>query len=273
MQLKKPLEGDTMEVNLDVCRTIAIHHGLPLQFVIKEFHLFNVLSQVVTYTSKNNKTLVFKGGTALSKVYLGKAQRFSEDIDFDLEEDVEKVLLFSKELANNLKEYSVSEFRRVHGTVQFYCNYDNLLGGKDHVRIDIAGKKIITSKPPVLKQAISEFTNSSVSGFYVYEIEDLMARKMNALCDRREGKDFYDIHMGLPLCKKLDKAITSMLQSEKRKETVTEFLQKTIANVKQADHKKLRNLTNPFIPLAYRPKDWLELKNDVLLKLETLETS
>ena len=154
-----------MEINLDVCRTIAIQHGLPLQFVIKEFHLFNVLSQVVAFTSKNNRTLVFKGGTALSKVYLGKAQRFSEDIDFDLEEDVEKVMLFSKELANSLKEYSINEFRKVHRTVQFYCNYDNLLGGKDHIRVDIASKKIITSKPPVIQQAISEFTRSSVSGF------------------------------------------------------------------------------------------------------------
>lgn len=260
-----------MEVNMEVCKTIAIQHGLPLQFVIKEFHLFNMLSQVVAFTTKNNITLVFKGGTALSKVYLGKAQRFSEDIDFDLDIAIEKVMLFSKELASNLKEYSISEFRKVHNTVQFYCNYNNLLGGRDHIRIDIASKRIITSKPLLMGQAVSEFTRSSVSGFYVYTIEDLLARKMNALCDRAEGKDFYDVYMGLPRCKKMDQAITSMLKSEKRKETIEVFLQKTIEKVKQTDHKKLRNLTNPFIPFAYRPKDWLELKNDLLLKLEKLE--
>ncbi|MFH1222360.1 MAG: nucleotidyl transferase AbiEii/AbiGii toxin family protein [Candidatus Micrarchaeota archaeon] len=271
MELKKPLEGEIMEVNLNVCKTIAIQHGLPLQFVIKEFHLFNVLSQVVAFASQNNRTLVFKGGTALSKVYLGKAQRFSEDIDFDLEADIEKVMHFSKELAGTLKEYSITEFRKVHNTVQFYCKYDNLLGGKDHIRVDIASKPIITSKPLVQKQAVSEFIGSSVSGFYVYDIEDLLARKMNALSDRAEGKDFYDVYMGLPRCKQMGNAIASALKSEKKKETVKEFLQKTIEKVGKADPKKLRNLTNPFIPLAYRPKDWLELKNDLLLKLEELE--
>src|SRR3989339_947753 len=117
-----------MDINLEVCKTIAIQHGLPLQFIIKEFHLFNVLSQIAAFNPKNNKTLVFKGGTALSKVYLGKAQRFSEDIDFDLDEDIEKIMSFSKELAGTLNEYSITEFRKVHDTVQFYCNYDNLLG-------------------------------------------------------------------------------------------------------------------------------------------------
>lgn len=269
-ELKKPPEGEIMEINPEVCKTIAIQHGLPLQFVIKEFHLFNVLSQIVAFTSQNNRKLVFKGGTALSKVYLGKAQRFSEDIDFDLDADIEKVMLFSKELAGTLKEYNITEFRKVHDTVQFYCNYDNLLGGKDHIRVDIASKPIITSKSLVQKQAVSEFIGSSVSGFYVYDIEDLLARKLNALGNRAEGKDFYDVHIGLPLCKQMGKAIASALKSEKRKETVTEFLQKTIERVKKTNPKKLRNLTNQFIPLAYRPKDWRELKNDLLLKLEVL---
>lgn len=260
-----------MEINLDVCKTIAIQHGLPLQFVIKEFHLFDVLSQIVAFAIKDKRTLVFKGGTALSKVYLGKAQRFSEDIDFDLDADIEKVMAFSKELASTMKDYSITEFRKVQGTVQFYCNYDNLLGGKDHIRVDIASKTIITSKPLIQKQAVSEFIGSSVSGFYVYAFEDLLARKMNALSDRAEGKDFYDVYTALPFCKKMDKAIVSALKSEKRKETVREFLKKIIKKVENANPKKLRNLTNPFIPLAYRPKDWLELKNDLLLKLEKLE--
>lgn len=260
-----------MNVNLEVCKTIAIQYGLPLQFVIKEFHLFNVLSQIVAFTSQKSRKLVFKGGTALSKVYLGKSQRFSEDIDFDMEADIDNLMKFSKELAVTLKEYSITEFRKVHSTVQFYCNYDNLLGGKDHIRIDIASKPIVTSKPLLQKQAISEFTGSSVSGFYVYDIEDLLARKLNALSSRAEGKDFYDVYMALPLCKKMGTAIASMLESEKRKETVKTFIQRTMDNVASADPKKLRNLTNPFISLIYRPKDWLEFKNDLLLKLEKLE--
>ncbi|PIN83340.1 hypothetical protein COV61_03375, partial [Candidatus Micrarchaeota archaeon CG11_big_fil_rev_8_21_14_0_20_47_5] len=72
-----------MEINLEVCRTIAVQYGLPLQFVAKEFYVFDVLGQIAELTA-GKKELVFKGGTALNKIYLGKMQRFSEDLDFDL---------------------------------------------------------------------------------------------------------------------------------------------------------------------------------------------
>ncbi|MBS3067525.1 nucleotidyl transferase AbiEii/AbiGii toxin family protein [Candidatus Micrarchaeota archaeon] len=259
-----------MEVNLEICKAIAITVGLPLKFVIKEFHIFNVLWQVTDFAAKHNKKLIFKGGTALSKAYLGKAQRFSEDIDFDLDENPDAVMQFSKQLAQSIKEYVITDFRKVYKTIQFYCKYDSsLIGERDHVRVDIASKKIITSQPPITKYANSEFTNGGVS-VYVYSVEDLLARKMNALCDRTEGKDVYDVYMGLPLCSSMDKAIVQMLKSEDKKETAKEFLQKTIEHVKKADYKKLRNLTNPFIPVAYRPKDWLEVKDDLVMKLENL---
>ena len=259
-----------MELDLEISKAITTKVGLPLKFVINEFHIFNVLWQVADFATKNNKKLIFKGGTALSKVYLGKAQRFSEDIDFDLDEDIEAVMQFSKELAQNIKGYTITEFRKVYKTIQFYCKYNSPLGEKDHVRVDIASKKIIASQAPITEYATSEFTNASVSGFYVYTIEDLIARKMNALCDRTEGKDVYDVYMGLSLCSSMAEAIAQMLKSEDKKETTKEFLQKTIEHVKKADYKKLRNLTNPFIPIAYRPKNWLEVKNDLVIKLENL---
>ncbi len=259
-----------MEINPDVCRAVAIQYGLPLQFVIKEFHLFNVLSQMAQFSSVYGTDFVFKGGTALSKVYLGSMQRFSEDLDFDYSGDLNSVKKISKEIAQKIVGYEINEFRQVKDTVQFYCNYQ-LLDGKDHVRIDIAAKKIVTSSDLTMKAAVSEFTTSSVSGFYVYSIEDLMARKMHALLIRAEGKDFYDVYMGLSLCKKMGKAIVAMLKSEGKKENSKQFIEKLIDSVKKSDPKNLKKLTNPFIPLAYRPKDWLELKNDLLLKLQELE--
>ena len=257
-----------MDVNMDSCRAIAIQYGLPLQFVIKEFHIFDVLAQITKYIHQKDIHLLFKGGTALSKVYLGKAQRFSEDIDFDLDEDMLAVKQFSKELSENIEGYDVLSSRKVRQTVQFYCDYENQLGGKDHVRIDIASKRVFTSSLPQLGTATSEFVKSSVSGFYVYNIEDLISRKIHALCTRTEGKDVYDVYNGISLCKNMEKPLQQMLKSEGKKETPKEFLLKTIDAIKKTDHKKLRNLTNPFIPLGYRPKDWLGIKNDLILKLE-----
>ena len=258
-----------MEINLDVCKTIAVQRGLPLQFVIKEFHLFEVLSQVASITAQENRKLIFKGGTALNKIYLKKGQRFSEDIDFDFEEG--NAYAYCKDLSGKIQGYVMGNFRKVRKTTMFACEYENPLGGKDHIRVDISDKKIITSSPIQTKSAVSEIVPGSVAGLRVYDLEDLVARKMNALCTRTEGKDAFDVHTSLPLCKEMGKAISAMLKSEEKDMSPGEFLALTLDAVKKADFLKLRNYTNPFIPLAYRPGDWLELKNDLILKLENLK--
>jgi predicted nucleotidyltransferase component of viral defense system len=259
-----------MELNLEVCRTIAVQYGLPLQFAIKEFHVFEVLGQITSATM-DLKNFVFKGGTALNKVYFKKAQRFSDDLDFDLDvESIAQLRDFSKMLAEKISGYKITEFRRVHETIQFYCFFDSPLEVKDHICVDVAAKKISTSKPLEVKPAVSEYTQRFVSGFKVYSLEDLVARKICALRTRTEGKDVFDVYNGLPLCGKINDAIKKMLESEQIRETPREFIEKTIQSVKKADVLKLRNLTNPFIPYLSRPKDWRELKEDLLLKLELL---
>jgi predicted nucleotidyltransferase component of viral defense system len=264
-----------MNLDLEVCRAIAIRYGLPLQFVFKEFHLMDVISQIAALTILEPNSLVFKGGTALSKVYLQKMQRFSEDADFDLvTENARKDLPdFCKKLADGIKGYKIAEFRRIRFTMQFDCEYETPLGGTDHVRVDVASKKLLTAKPLESRQIVSEFTQSSISGMRIYSIEDLTARKMNALATRAEGKDLYDVHAALPMCSKkvLKTAIELMLESEDIVGIAEVFLQKAILRLKTSDPKKMRNITNPFIPAANRPKSWEELKNDLLLKFEALQ--
>ena len=261
-----------MELDIEVCRTIAIRYGLPLQFVVKEFHLMNVMGMISAFAFSKSSQLVFKGGTALSKVYLEKMQRFSEDADFDLVTKNANSALrdFCKRLAESMKGYAITEFRRVHNTMQFYCEYESPLG-KDHVRVDISPKRLITAKPVEIKAAVSEFVHASVGGLTVYSIEDLTSRKLNALAARCEGKDVYDCHSALPLCAPsvLKTAIMRMLESEDKEESTEEFIQKAVDVLKKSDPKKLRSLTNPFIPSQKRP-DWEELKNNLLMKLEAL---
>lgn len=261
-----------IESDVQVCRTIAIRHGLPLQFVMKEFHVFDVLGQITALEAKR-KNFVFKGGTALNSIYLRNLQRFSEDLDFDLDERLPGVLQFCKGLAGKISGYEVSGFRRVRGTVQFYLAYRNALGAKDHVRVDVASKKIITEKPLILGTAVSKYANVSVTGFVVYPLEDLAARKLAALQSRAEGKDVYDVFHALPLCGPLDGALSKMLESEGIKQTPKVFLEKTVLKVKKTNPTQFRNPTNPFIPSAYRPKDWTEFRNELIIRLEKVIAS
>jgi predicted nucleotidyltransferase component of viral defense system len=263
-----------MKLDLEICRTIAVRSGLPLQFVFKDLHLMNILSKLAAAAPSESNSLVFKGGTALNKVYIGGMQRFSEDVDFDLisKTTIHDALSFSKGLASALDEYDVNEFRRIGNMVQFYCKYETPLGGRDNVRIDISPKPLIIAKPLEIRKIESEFTHSSVTGLKIYAVEDLTARKMNALASRDEGKDLYDVSIALPLCsiKVLRKAVMCMLESEGRSITVPEFVSRLKERVKKSNVARLRNFTNPFIPIDRRPKDWGELKNNLLLKLEEL---
>ncbi|MFH1750090.1 MAG: nucleotidyl transferase AbiEii/AbiGii toxin family protein, partial [Candidatus Micrarchaeota archaeon] len=256
-----------MEINLEVCKTIAVQFGLPLQYVVKEHYVFDVLGQV-TISTAGEKNFVFKGGTALNKVYLGKMQRFSEDLDFDYgTESLGEVKAKCKMIAEKIDGYEIDEFRKIGNTVQFYCKYESVLGWQDHVRVDIAAKEIITAKPPIIKPAGSSYAQRAVTGFYVYSLEDLAARKMHALRTRTEGKDIYDVFNALPLCGSLERAIEKMLESEGSEENTKGFIENTIAKVKAQDARKIRNLTNPFIPTGNRPKDWNQLKNELVMRL------
>jgi predicted nucleotidyltransferase component of viral defense system len=268
----------TLELNLEVCRAIAAQHGLPLQYVVKEYHVFDVLGRITMETAPE-KNAVFKGGTALNKVFLGGVQRFSEDLDFDLDARTPaEAREWSKQLAaklehgegNREKEYGITEFRRVGGTIQFYCVFESVLGGRDHVRVDVAPKKIVSAKPVEVKTAKSDFTQQFVTGFAVYSLEDLTARKLHALATRCEGKDVYDVFNALPSCGAMRKPIEKMLESEGESGSAKDFLDKAIRRLRGADARKLRNITNPFIPSSKRPRDWGELKNDLELKLEKL---
>jgi len=263
-----------MEMNLDMYRLVAVSQGLPLQFVVKEYRAMDVLKQIAMAVARPNlKNFVFKGGTALNKVYLGQIQRFSEDLDFDLDvETFPKVKEFSLNLSKKLAGYSVAEFRRVGGTCQFSCIYDNPLGGRDFVRVDIAKKRIITDKPILRPPIPSAFLPGGVfaTGLCVYSLEDLTARKINALAFRGEGKDFFDVYNALPLCGRMRGPIEKMLKSENNGSSADHFLEKAVRAVKRANPSKLKNLTNPFVPAPSRPKDWGQLRDDLAMRLENI---
>jgi len=255
--------------NIDACRALAVQHGLPLQFVMKEFYVMDVLAQVCSREEFRNG-MVFKGGTALSKVYLGGLQRFSEDLDFDMDASLAEVRKMCGQIASSLEGYDVEAPRKVGRGMQFYCRYRMPLGGMDNVRIDISPKKIISSAKPAAGTATSLFSQRSVTGFLIYSLEDLAARKLCALADRCEGKDVYDCHAALPLCSSMRQPIARMLESEGKGIAYGEFVERAIAAVEKSDSKKLQSLTNPFIPSTLRPPDWRLVKANLIAMLGRL---
>ncbi|MBI5159621.1 nucleotidyl transferase AbiEii/AbiGii toxin family protein [Candidatus Micrarchaeota archaeon] len=246
-------------------RMLTAKSGLPMQFVFKQIQLFEVLSKVLKASKNAGLKIVMKGGTALNNIYLTETQRFSEDADFDL---------YSKSEGLN-KIVSIEGFEtqgpwKRRNTLRYHSVYP-FLGQKDCVRLEFTTNKLLkTAEPITTGTMISEITGTTLYDIPVYSFDDLVARKMNALRSRAEGKDVWDCYHAIPKTKKLKKAITAALESEKLEITAEESIQQTIEKLKNADAKNMMRITNPYIPTRLRPKDWRETVTDLIRQLELL---
>ncbi len=242
-------------MNVDDYRLIAVKVGLPLQFVIKEYAMFGVLSGLVEHF---NWPLV--GGTAINRVYLKKLGRFSEDLDFEV---YGKRKLELPQI-NSFKLAGPFVYRR---NVRFEYSYESLVG-KDKIRVDINLKPSINIET---ENKILEFlTGGVVSTVKTLALEGLIARKLFALLYRVEGKDVYDIWncKNLVRTDKLRNELLVLLSMERERLGIDDFLSAIINKLQKINVKQLSK-ANQYIPISSRI-DLSLAREDILLFLEKL---
>ena len=151
-----------------------------------------------------NKTLAFKGGTVLKKVYF-EDYRYSEDLDFTLldEQLTNKQILDSftqvfrwvLEKANIPLEITQQHVHTSSGSLSFHVNYVGPLGGQGahkRLKFDITrGERL--SFAPVVKQALVSYTDLESYPLLCYPLEEVLIEKMCALMGRTEPRDLYDL--------------------------------------------------------------------------------
>jgi predicted nucleotidyltransferase component of viral defense system len=175
----------------------ARQRNLSLQMVEKDY----VLGWLLFGVSKI-PGLVFKGGTALSKIYFPEIWRLSEDLDF----------AFPKEDLNNILpqiEQALSQSERASGVkfkiksqhlnplyLQLKIQYDALLG-RNWVKLDVTKEGILdTIRSRKLKQNYSDYPKFSLK---VESLEEIFAEKLRALIERSKCRDYYDVWQLLKL--------------------------------------------------------------------------
>jgi predicted nucleotidyltransferase component of viral defense system len=113
--------------------------NLPLGIVEKDY----VLGWMLYGISRHLKELVFKGGTALSKLYFPEIWRLSEDLDFNLEEEtgfdkiieiLENQILPFLEKGSEIKFQVKSKFSN-STYLQVKIQYLAVLGFKNFIKI------------------------------------------------------------------------------------------------------------------------------------------
>ncbi len=157
-----------------------------------------VLSRAICELYQNpliSEGLVFRGGTALHKLFFERAGRFSEDLDFvqvKAEPIGETVTAIRDCLDHWLGKPSWKQNQgRFTLNYRFTTEVEPIISRK--VKIEINTREHFSIQPHVKKtfEVNSPWFNGK-SIALTYSIEELLATKLRALYQRKKGRDLYD---------------------------------------------------------------------------------
>ena len=176
--------------------------GVRDQQIEKDYILSWILFGVAKHEHLS-KTIVFKGGTVLKKIYF-EDYRFSEDLDFTLfNNDISneqifewfnQIFVFIREEANiplEIIDYNQHE----GGGINFYVSYIGPLGGQGsnkRVKVDISrGEQL--GFDAIMKNVFTDYSDLEEHQLLCYQLEEVLVEKMRSVMQRMQARDFYDL--------------------------------------------------------------------------------
>lgn len=200
----------------DMIREYARKGRLPTALIEKDY----VLSVLLIYISKlpESKDLVFKGGTALRKVYFPD-YRLSADLDFTGLVDNRTTLKPALEKLQNTEMEGVMFLgvsdMTLEGTdsLRLSVQYESMIGttpGKrhvDNVKLDFNYGNKICLAPEKRKVAPPAEYSLEECGICVMRMEEIISEKIHAVYKRPKPRDLYDLNYLLEKCNLPDLAL------------------------------------------------------------------
>ena len=190
--------------------------GVRDQQIEKDYVLSWILQGIAQH-EQLSKSIVFKGGTVLKKIYFND-YRFSEDLDFTLlnndassgsaQATNEQIFTWFKEtfeyvleeanirleiIDNN--EYEDARLPDGQGGINFYISYTGPLGGQGNnkkVKVDISRTEKLEFKP-AMQTLLLGYSDLTEHQLLSYTLEEVLVEKMRTVMQRMQARDFYDI--------------------------------------------------------------------------------
>lgn len=156
-----------------------------------------VISRALICLYNNQKirdSLVFRGGTALNKIYLKPAMRYSEDIDFvqrkkePIGETIDAIRIVLKDWLGEPKRKLTERSAKLIYTYQAV----NGLSAKLKIEINTTEHFQVSPLQHIEFSMNTEWFRGT-SEIVTYSLEELMATKLRALYQRRKGRDLFDV--------------------------------------------------------------------------------
>ena len=177
-------------------RRIARERRIPLDLAEKDYVLGWVMIGLSSITRGDG--LIFKGGTALSKVHFPSGWRISEDLDYTLNDGVEledaaKMLSALPETVASLSgglALTFSEKPYVNpGFLRVRARYDGPIT-RGTIKIEVSREAFIGDTERVNVTKMYDYTEYEI---LVYSINNILAEKMRAIIERGAVRDYYDV--------------------------------------------------------------------------------
>jgi len=221
-----------------------------------------------------NENLAFRGGTALHKLYLNPAPRYSEDIDLvqikpgpikPIMERLNEVITFFDETRNTMV--------KGHGA-KANCRFTSEHEGiRLRLKLEINCKEHFNVLPWVYFPF--EITNPWFTGktnILTYDVNELLGTKLRALYQRKKGRDLFDLdYSRLNMKLDLDKIIESFNAYMKFSVNSIPTKRQFILNLeeKEQDQNFLLDMDGLIRSgISYNQKEAFEwIKDEVLIKL------
>jgi len=165
---------------------VAKMEKLPLGTIEKDFVLTYTLKKIGESGLKDR--LVFKGGTALHKLYLHK--RMSIDLDFTALKPV-KINQLKKIIENREIGSKVKEVNKTPNSTKIVLSYISALEYRNRIVIDISKRE-----KPILKLVARKLKSPYFKEIEIltFQLEELIAEKIRAMIQRNKPRDYLDIY-------------------------------------------------------------------------------
>lgn len=170
---------------------------------IEKDYILSWILQGIAQHEQLVKTIVFKGGTVLKKVYFVD-YRFSEDLDFtilDIDITNEQIFKWFNELFEYIKEEAnihleiIDNNEHEDGGINFYISYVGPLGGlgaNKRVKVDISRSEVLAFEP-LNKPVTLGYSDQEEHQLLCYSLEEVLVEKLRSVMQRMQARDFYDI--------------------------------------------------------------------------------
>ncbi|ADB63648.1 Domain of unknown function DUF1814 (plasmid) [Haloterrigena turkmenica DSM 5511] len=179
-----------------LARELGVRQGYAEKNYVNSWILWGI------FTSGFGENLMFKGGTALSKLYFPQSWRFSEDLDFGVEgqykgsEDGLRDVLDTVTDRSGI-EFTISEHhesRQQHYPTHYVdmsIQYRAVLDHPNTTSLDVMVDEYVAFDPVHYTHSYEDIPEFELQA---YSVEEIFAEKLRAIFQRGAARDYYDLY-------------------------------------------------------------------------------